>query len=131
MKNFLLISYMETMIWFLDGLLVVMLMYGLGLPLPLIILWMLSIFFVLRVGNTSLILRMFLVLLLVIKVCTYDLPGLALAWDGFFILKNLEILLTSLGILAGIRGSNLSTLASLLVFFFLDLLLLTGLVFGV
>ena len=56
-----------------------MLIHGLGLPSPLIILWMLSILVALRVENASLILRMLSMLLPILEACAYDLFGLAFA----------------------------------------------------
>ena len=70
-------------------------------------------FFILRVGNTSLILRIFSVLLSTLETYTYDLLWLILAQDSIFILKNFEILLISLGVLAGMGEKSLLILASL------------------
>ena len=123
--------FMRTMTCFLDRPLVVMLICGLSLLLPLIIHWMLSMFFTLRIGKTSLILRIFLVLLPILKVYAYDLSWLILAWVDIFVLKNSEILLISLGVLVRIGGGSLSILASLLMSLPLGLLFLTRLVFGV
>ena len=58
---------------------------------------MLSMFFALRVGKASLILRTLLVLLPILEACAYDMPQLILAWVDAFVLKNFEIFLTSLG----------------------------------
>jgi len=65
------------------------------------------------------------------KAYTYNLSRLALAWDSFFVLKNLKISLIFLEVLAEIEEDNLLMLAGFLVSFFLDLLLLIRLVFGV
>jgi len=70
-------------------------------------------------------------LLLDIEAWAYNFPKLVLAWDSLYILKYLEILLTSLEDLVGIEGDNCLILASLLVSFSLFLPLLTGLVFEV
>jgi len=130
-KFLLLALFMRTMTYFLDRPLVVMLICGLSLLLPLIIYWMLSIFFTLRIGKASLILRIFLVLLPILKAYAYDLSWLILVWVDIFVLKNFEILLISLGVLVRIGGSSLSILVSLSVSLPLGLLFLTRLVFGV
>ena len=121
MKFFLLALFMRMITCFLDELLVIMLICSLGFLLPLIIYWILLMFFILRVGKASLILRMFLVLLPILEACVYNLLWLILAWVGIFVLKNFEISLTSLGILTGIEGGSLLILASLLVSLSLDL----------
>jgi len=131
MKFFLLALFKRTMTCFIDRPLVVMLICGLSLPLLLIIYWMLSMFFTLRIGKTFLILRIFLVLLFILNVYTYDLSWLILAWVNIFVLKNFEILLISLEVLVRIEGGSLSILASLSVSLPLGLLFLTRLVFGV
>ena len=130
-KLFLFVLFIGTMTCFLDILLIVMLIQGLGLLLLLIMHWILSMFFVLRMGKTFLILRTLLVLLPTLEACMYDIFQLPFIWDNIFVLKNLEISLTSLAVLADIEGRNLSILAGLLLFLSLGLLFLTGLVFSV
>ena len=85
----------------------------------------------LRVGKASLILRTLSVLLLPLEACVYDMPCLLVVWTGAFALKNLEILLTFLGVLAGIEGDSLSILASLSVSLPFDLPFLIRFVLGI
>ena len=125
------ILFIETMTCFLDISLVVMLVWDLDLLLPLIIHWMLSIFFVLRMEKTSLILRTFSELLPTLEAYIYNISWLPFVWDSVFVLKNLEISLISLGVLVGIRRESLSILASLSLSLSLGLLFLTRSTLGV
>ena len=129
-KLFLFTLFIGMIICFLDGPLVVMLIWGLGLLLLLIIYWILLILLALRVGKASLILRMLSVLLLPLEACVYDIPHLSTDWARAFDLKYLETLLTSLGIFVGIREGSLSTLASLMISLPSGLLFLIGVVLG-
>ena len=121
-KLFLLVLFIGTITYFLNISLVVILICSLGLLLLLIICWMLLMFFALRVGKASLILRTLSVLLSTLEACPYNIYWLKFAQDSTFVLKNFEILLTSLGILVGIGGSSLSILAGLSVSLSLGLL---------
>ena len=114
-KLFLFSSFIKMIIYFLDRPLVIILMWGLNLLLPLIIHWILSMLLTLRVEKASLIFKMLSVLLLPLETCVYDMPHLSVMWVGAFTLKNLEISLTSLGVLVEIGRGSLSTLASLLI----------------
>ena len=102
-KFFLLSLFIGTITCFLDRPFVVILIHSLGLPLPLMIFWILSILFALRDGKVSLILRTFSVLLLDLEAWAYNFPELVLDWEDFWVLKYLDILLTFLGDLAEIR----------------------------
>ena len=101
MKLLVLLMFMGTMTYFCNGLLVVMLIFGFGFLVPLMIFWTILIFLFWRLENASLSFKIFLAVL-------GELEELANTWvydffwllEGFF-LKYFNILLTSLAILAG------------------------------
>ena len=119
-KNLELLSlFWWTMICFLKGFFITILILYLGLLFSLIIFWMFSILFVYRLENISLILRTSLVLLInEFNAWVYNFvfpfgSSIVFSFDWLLFLKNLVISLTSLGIFAEIRGSSLLMLASL------------------
>ena len=123
-KFFLLSLLMGTMTCFQDNPFVVILMQGLGLGLlfPLIIFWMLLMFFAFKDGKASFIFKTFLVLLLILKACAYDLFLPLLFLVGVIGLKYLDISFTFFSDFARIREEILLILVGLLVFFFSFLL---------
>ena len=112
-KTFSLLIGMITC--FLDGPLVVILIWGLGLFWPLTMLFIWSIFCVLSDGNVSLIFSMSDMLTEGLKAYVYDFPGLALlplavfSTDNFLGWKYLEMILISFLVLAR-RGRGDRTL---------------------
>ena len=112
--NFFVFSeFTETVTCFLDGFFIVMFSLGFVLFLSLMIFWMFLIFLFCNLGNTSLILRVSLAVLEEKdKACAYDFFSLF----SVFFLKNLEISLTSLEDLAGIRWERWEIEASLIEF---------------
>ena len=85
----------RMMICFLDSLLVIIWICGLAFGLLLTILWIWSIFLVLRVGKLSLILIISDVLISCLEACMYDLVNYLETLAGLMFLKNLEIWLIS------------------------------------
>ena len=118
----------ETMACFLDRPFIIMLSFGLGLPLSLMIFWIL---FVWRFRKTSLILRTSLMLFPNYNIWAYNLPLFLFLFIELVILKYLEIFLTSLGDLAGIGSWSLSILAGLFMFFSPFFPVFIGFTFGV
>ena len=96
--------------YFLEGPLVVVWILGLDFKIPLTILLTWLIFFALKAGKVSLILRTSDVLALVLVAWAYDLAGLLLLSlflllaEGFLLWKYLEIAFTSFLDLARRRG---------------------------
>ena len=112
--NFLIFSlFIGKMTCFLEEPLIVMLMYGLGLLLPLMIFYIFLIFFTWRDEKVSLILRTFSVLLAGLDAWAYNFSKFLLSWCIFKTLKYLEIALTSLRDLVEMEEDNLSMLSSL------------------
>ena len=107
----------ETIACFLDRPFIIILSFGLDLPLSLMIFWIFSILFVWRFRKTSLILRTSLMLFPNYNIWAYNLPLFLFLFIELVILKYLEIFLTSLGDLAGIGSHSLSMLAGLFMFF--------------
>ena len=132
-KFFLLTLLIGIITCLCDGPFVIILICGLdlGLLFLLMICWILSILIVLRKEKASLIFSTFLVLLIFLANWIYDLAWLGAVLMDLLDLKYFEILLTSLGDLAGIRGSSLSMLTDLLMEVFYFLLFLSRLTWGV
>ena len=105
-------KFIGTITCFLDGLLVVIFNFSLGLLLLLMIFWIFWIFLFWRLGNTSLILRVSLaVLVLVDDTWVYNFFSLL----SKVFLKYFKISTTFLGNFARIREGRTETYASLLV----------------
>ena len=115
MKDEMFSPLMGMIICFLDRLLVVILIWGLGLFWPLTMLLTWSIFSTLSDGNVSLIFSMSDVLTGGLKACAYDFSGLVLlplvvfSTDNFLGWKYLEMMLISFLVLAR-RGGGGRTL---------------------
>ena len=103
----------EIITCFLKRFFVIIFSLGLGLPILLMILWMLSILFTYSLGKVFLIFRISLIL--DYKAWAYDFPISFLSVGLILFLKNLDISLTSLEVFMGIREDNFVKRASLLV----------------
>jgi len=99
--------------YFLEGLFVIIFRLDLGLPMPLMILWMLSILFVCSLEKVSLIFRISLIL--DNEAWAYDFPVSFLSVGLILFLKNLNISLIFLDVFVKIRGGNFVKLTGLLV----------------
>lgn len=125
--NFKILSpFIGTITCFLDGLLVVIWIWGLGFALPLMIFWTWSILLALKDEKISLILMTSSVWLTGFETWAYDLVRDLLTGADFKFLKNLEISLTSLGNLAGIGGGSFLMLTETVLFLLALFLLMMG-----
>ena len=114
----LLLLFIGTITCFLEWSFVIILIFSLGLLLPLMIFWMLLILSALRLEKTFLILRTFLMVFLDFDIWAYNLSLLLSSLVEPVILKYFNISLTSLGNLARIGGGSLLILMGLFIFIF-------------
>ena len=122
----MLLLFIRMITCFLNGLFVVILIFGLSLPWLLIIFWIFLIFLTWRFGKISLILRTSLIVVVSLNTWAYNLFRAHLV-----ILKYLEIFFIFLRDLAEIRENSLLIFAGLSVLFFFIFPVLTGLVLEV
>ena len=138
LKLLLLSLLIGTITCFLEGPWVIIWIHGLGFGLSLTMLLTWLIFFALRAGNTSLILRTSKVLADGLVAYVYDLAGLLfpigflVLTESFLLWKYLEMTLTSLFDLTGRGGSRgtLSIVTSIDFSISLLFLLVVGVILG-